>query len=332
MKEVFSPRQEARQLAAELARGGEGAVYPLADRDEVLVKVYHPEVLKKRGTELRAKIEAMQHCTQLGQAAVSWPRMSVFAADGQWLGYAMRRASGVPMAKLAHAVLYQKHFPQLDRVALVAYLRHFLSSLRHLHQQGIYVGDYNLNNLLCDSQTQQVNLIDCDSYQLEAQGQFFPCPVGSQDMTPPEHHGVNFSQIRRNESSELFSVAIVLFKCLMLGRHPYDAIGGEDPVKNIVAGKFPYGMGNNGIPQGPWYNVWSHMPHRLKTLFIQTFQDGAHQPQARVSLDEWRDALKLYQQELGKGWHAAAMRPDQPKSKAYRGNNSQNNSQNHSRI
>ena len=37
----------------------------------------------------------------------------------------------------------------------------------------------------------------------------------------------------RNEASERFSVAIVLFKCLMLGRHPFDVVEGE---AEIVAG------------------------------------------------------------------------------------------------
>jgi DNA-binding helix-hairpin-helix protein with protein kinase domain len=320
---IYDKQGAARLLGAKLAAGGEGTVYPLADNANVLVKIYHPDVLQKRGVELLAKkTQAMLSITNDIPAQFSWPKLSVLNEKGMWIGYAMRRAEGVPMQALAHAKLYQKYFPSLDRLQIVRYLISYLESLQKLHQKNIFVGDFNLRNVICNPGTNQVTFIDCDSYQLEHDGHFFPCPVLSADMTPPEHHLLASNKVRRTAKSESFSAAIVLFKALMLGRHPYDAKGGGDPVKNIQNGNFPYGLGNKGIPPGPWYNIWSHMPHQLKRIFIQNFSEGAKNPAIRPNVQDWLDALRIYEREIHKGWHEVAICPEKPKEKNYRGTRS----------
>ncbi len=324
---VLDRNGAVKQLGAELARGGEGTIYPLTDRADILVKCYHDDILHKNRKTLRDKLQAMVEVHQrFGNPNLSWPLLSVFNAQGEWIGYAMRRVSGVKMHCLAHAILYKKHFPSLTRVALVQILLNLVTQVEQLHQQGVMIGDYNLNNFMCDPQTLQVGLIDCDSYQVQLAGVRYPCPVGSPDLTPKEHHGMNYADVVRNPQSEVFSLAIILFKCLMLGRHPYDVVGGEDPVSNLKAGNFPYGKGNSGIPKGDWYNIWSHMPYRLKSLFVSTFVEGATDPQQRPSLADWKQALQLYQTELNKGWHETAMRPAQPKSSERRSNGSSQHS------
>jgi DNA-binding helix-hairpin-helix protein with protein kinase domain len=319
---VYDKQGNAKQLDAKLAAGGEGAVYPLAGRPDVLIKLYHAEVLKKRGTELEQKIQAMLYIKDKFAEKYSWPRLSIFNQQGKWIGYAMRKVEEWPMQALAHPQISKKYFPNLDRLQIVRYLISYLASLHQLHQQNIFVGDFNLRNTLCNTKTNEVSFIDCDSYQFDLDGQFFPCPVLSADMTPPEHHKLASNEVRRTPESESFSAAIVLFKALMLGRHPYDAMGGEDPVKNIQNGHFPYGLGSKGIPIGPWYNIWSHMPHQLKNLFIQNFGEGAKNTTARPSVPDWLEALRLYEREMNKGWHEMAIIPSKPKEQNYRGSRS----------
>lgn len=106
----------------------------------------------------------------------------------------------------------------------------------------------------------------------------------------------------------------------MLGRHPYDVVGGTDPVQNLCNGKFPYGKDGRGIPKGAWFNIWSHMPYKLKSHFIQTFTEGANNPQKRTDIDTWLRELNIYLQEMRKGWHALEIRPDRPKVSDYKGN------------
>lgn len=308
------------------AQGGEAAVYSVPRFPGVVVKLYHPQVLQKRSSTLRAKIEAMSTDPHLAgfkqRPELAWPRFSVFDECGQWRGYAMRKAAGVRMNLLAHAMAYREHFPNLDRRAVVAYLLSLLGTLEKLHAAGVMVGDYNLANFLCDPDSNTVTLIDCDSWQVNAAGKTFRCPVAAPDMLAPELQGKELGKIGRTLESEYFSLAILLFKALMLGRHPYDVVGGAGPVENIRKGYFPYGQGGGGIPKGPWFNIWSHLPFKLKEQFISTFKEGAQDASARTSISKWIEVLNLYQREIGRGWHNTQIKPATPKPKEYRGTQS----------
>ncbi|KAA0012203.1 kinase [Billgrantia pellis] len=293
---------KTRRLGKRLERGGEGEIFALLDRSDVIVKWYYPEVLKKRGETLHRKVEAMRglrdsHMTR----DVCWPLIRVFDEHHRWIGFAMYRARGVKMGFLAHALLYQRYFPGLDRRQIVGYLIRFVEIVQQLHEAGVCIGDYNLNNIFCMPGSDQVTLIDCDSYQLRVDGTFYPCPVGSPDMTPKEHQGVAFRHTLRNSRSEAFSLAIVLFKCLMLGRHPYDIVGGDDPVRNLRRGHFAYGRGQRDVPQGVWYELWGELPETIRDMFVTTFTEGASAPSRRATLAQWHAALSDYRDAMTAG-------------------------------
>lgn len=324
---VRNSQGETVQLAAEpLARGGEAEVYAVPSHPNAVVKLYHREALARRGATLQKKIEAMSRDAALApckqEPALSWPLFGVFDELGAWRGYAMRKVAGVRLSVLAHAIAYREHFPNLDRPMLVGYLLSLLETVRKLHAQGVRLGDYNPANFLCHTGESRVSLIDCDSWQVEAGGHTFHCPVAAPDMLAPELHGKDLACVSRSLESEHFSLAILIFKVLMLGRHPFDAVGGQSPVHNIQRGHFPYGLGAGGIPKGPWYNIWSHMPYRIKEQFVRTFKEGGSNPRARTTVEEWIELFRIYRRDMQRGYHAPEIRPAAPKSAEYRGRNS----------
>jgi DNA-binding helix-hairpin-helix protein with protein kinase domain len=322
MTQVFDPDGKPKNLDGLIAKpGGEGSVYKLKDKAGILVKVYHTEKLNANRANYQTKIDEMVKLKdQFTDIGVCWPLMSVYDSSQQWIGYAMKQGVGLPMRYLAHGVAYKKHFPNLNRVILCHFLLSFLKNVEALHSKNVYIGDYNLLNFLCAQDVNKVTMIDCDSYQVTIGGRQFPCPVGSPDLTPIEHHDMDFKKVTRTVHSEEFSLAIIIFECLMLGRHPYDIVGGDDPVTNLQNGNFPYGKGNRGIPKGPWYNIWSYMPFRIKNLFIQTFTEGVRSPDKRASVKNWQDEISIYLQEMEKEWHSKDISPQMPKPKEYKGN------------
>jgi DNA-binding helix-hairpin-helix protein with protein kinase domain len=323
---VFDKAGQAQVLGDEIARGGEGSVHLLASKHAVVVKLYHPELLARRSTQLREKVNAMIGLRQhFASSSLAWPALSVHDEHGSWIGYAMRRAGGVPLAKLAHPMLCQKHVPGLDRITVTRLLVTIVRTLGSLHGAGVILGDINLNNFLYDPATGAVTLIDCDSYQVTAEGRLFPCVVGAADMIPPEHHGKTLADVQRTAESDLFSLAILIFRCLMLGRHPYDFVGGGTVVENLCGGRFPYGMGgsapgrNGAIPAGPWYLIWSHLSFEIKSLLIRTLLNGAADPTVRARPSEWLIAFDKYATGLAKGYHDVALRPSLQKSSERKG-------------
>jgi DNA-binding helix-hairpin-helix protein with protein kinase domain len=329
--EIFDKLGVAQRVGCEIARGGEGTVFELESRPQVVVKLYHPEILSRRGTALEAKVERMIALRpSFRSLRLAWPALSICDASGAWRGYAMRRADGIPLTKLAHPMLCERYFGGLQRPELVGMLHELVGTVAQLHENGVRLGDINLNNFLYDRARSAVTLIDCDSYQVEAGGSLFRCPVGAPDMIPPEHHDRNLADVTRTVESDLFSIAILLFKCLMTGRHPYDFIGGNTVVQNLRAGHFPYGTGGaapgreGAIPNGPWYVIWSHLTYELKNLFIRTLREGAGDPSMRAGAREWMDALARYRYGLDKGHHDAAIRPAAHKQSGLRGRGAQN--------
>lgn len=313
---VFDKSGQAQDLSGEIARGGEGVVHALTARPSVVVKIYHPELLAKRGDQLRQKVGAMLGLRgAFKDAPLAWPAIDVHDERGEWLGYAMPRAAGVSLAKLAHPMLGQKYVPDLDRSHVVSYLAVIVKAIGCLHDAGVCLGDINPNNFLYDHATGKVSLIDCDSFQVAVSARVYPCLVGAADMVPPEHHGRNLADVRRTRESDFFSLAILIFRCLMIGRHPYDFVGGGTVVENLRGGHFPYGTGGaapgreGAIPAGPWYLIWSHLSFELKSLLIRTLGDGAGDPSARAPAAEWLGALGRYASGLKKGHHEVALRP-----------------------
>ena len=161
-----------------------------------------------------------------------------------------------------------------------------------------------------------VAFIDCDSYQVSIGGRHFRGTTVKPEFRPPEHQG---KESLHDSQSEAFSVAVLFFQCLMLGRHPYDQKGGTDQVANIKKGYFPYGKGAGGIPEGPWYKIWSHMPHKVKALFIQTFKDCNKNRGKRPSLGDWKNQFHIYLSDLRKDYHNSEMMPATAKSSEYHG-------------
>lgn len=172
---VFDNKHVEQNLNSRLAKGGEGEIYPLRDRPLILIKKYHPDILKQSKTELSEKIEAMRGLrAQFKNHKMSWPAISVYDQQKQWIGYAMPKIEGHTMRVLAHAIAYKKYAPNLNRQNIVNVLIHFLENIRHLHQHKIMIGDYNLSNFMWNPKDFSVGLIDCDSYQIYCNNKIFP--------------------------------------------------------------------------------------------------------------------------------------------------------------
>lgn len=169
-RQVFDATGRAVALGPLLASGGEGSVYPLAGRPDVLVKLYHPARLAQSGGRLQAKIEAAiilrQRIPELSQLPLAWPQLAVFDSQGNWLGYAMRRAQGRPIRGFRNPALVRRDFPGLGRALLATALCDLIETVKVLHRHQICLGDINLDNFLLDMANGRFWLIDCDSFQL----------------------------------------------------------------------------------------------------------------------------------------------------------------------
>ena len=315
-----------KKLAGLLARGGEGTVHRLAGRDDVLIKIYHPEILADHGRRRRLQnkiVDMTSNCGLRRHDRIAWPLVSLYACSNRtWCGYAMMARSGVSLRELCgNPMNLARTAPGWHRQHLVRLCVGFLDTIESLCNERALPVDFNPSNFLIDLQSINMNFIDCDGYQFLGSSGMHLCEALLPEMAAPEvvvrngwrDHPVSPESLR-------FSVGMTLFYILNLGNSPYRHRNGHDPVRNLIAGTCGLGKGADcELPRGSCYRIWSHLTFKLKELFIRCFREGHGNPSARPSIIEWRDALLHYNHCLRKGHAEATLIPDRPKSSDFRG-------------
>ena len=215
------------ELDREIKRGGEGAIHLLRGEPGLLAKVHHhPD------EERRRKVAAMIADPRARlREFCAWPSSQVVDDRGRLLGFTMRRAAGVEWFSLTGIGSRLQVRPSADYRFLVGCSANLARAIASLHAEGIVVGDVN-ESLPLVAENGKVTLIDCDSFQFEANGQLFTCNVAKAEYLPPELQGnQGVRGIRREKRHDLFGLAVLIFEMLMLGRHPFSGVpvSGELP-------------------------------------------------------------------------------------------------------
>ncbi len=277
---------ETIEIGDLIGSGGEGAVYESNYRKNYVVKIYHPKQLNK----LRLKKLFLMEKKQVRYNGICWPEKVVYSEKGVPVGYLMRKVDGKPLSSIfdcAESVL--KAFPSWKKQDLLRLSINILQKIQYLHLFGILIGDLRLKNIVVDSFGNPC-LVDIDSCQIEN----LPCPIGYPDFTPPELQHIEFKKVLRTYENEDFSCAVLLFKLLFCGIHPYDQRNGAETIEEEISDRsFPYPQNIQGdftkIPWGGYEEMWRHTPHQMQTFLYDIFKNSI-----RYSLQEMILMLKTY--------------------------------------
>jgi DNA-binding helix-hairpin-helix protein with protein kinase domain len=208
------------KLGDEVGRGGEGSVFEVDGNPSLVVKVYHKTPLPE---ELVAKLRVMSSIwTADLERIAAWPRTILFdPVHRKPVGLLMSKMEGArQLHELYGTTNRRRHFPDAGWHHLVLAARNAAAAFNTLHAAKIVVGDVNQGNLLVDEKM-CVRMIDCDSFQIERDGETYNCPVGSPHFTPPELQGQRLRDVARTVDHDCFGLATLIFHLLFVGRHPY---------------------------------------------------------------------------------------------------------------
>lgn len=218
MKIMYDQTGAAIQLGRELGKGGEGSVFEVPGRS-VVAKLYHKPIsdLKAQKLETMARVQTPQLL-----ALAAWPVSVLRSKRGSSAeGLLMPRIDGHrEVHKLYSPKSRRSEFPSATFPFLVRTATNTARAFAIVHSHGHVIGDVNHGNLLVSPQA-VVKLIDCDSYQIHADGKTFVCEVGVSTYTPPELQNAVFKNIVRNSNHDCFGLAVMVFHLLFMGRHPF---------------------------------------------------------------------------------------------------------------
>jgi DNA-binding helix-hairpin-helix protein with protein kinase domain len=282
-------------LASQLASGGEGAVFTLPNDQSVLAKVYHRPPSAQTAEKLTAMVRLAN--PQL-LALAAWPMGLLFQARTRQLaGFVMPRLKDCePIQHLYNPVQRLKCYPRVGWNFQVRAAMNLAAAFDEVHKAGCLVGDVNQSNALVSTQA-LVRLIDCDSFQVRANGKPYLCEVGVAHYTPPELQGKPLRGLVRTENHDRFGLGVLIYQLLFVGRHPYAGVyrGAGDPSFEQLIAEYRFAQGPAaqtwGMSPPPHTPTFADIPPELGTLFRRAFERGS-EAGTRPRPAEWLSALK----------------------------------------
>ena len=279
------------------------------------MKIYHEG--KRPGPVQTAKLAAMEGKTPPGPLespgfpTLAWPHQLIQDSSTSTLvGFVMPRVANeqfVSIGIYCNPETRKRSIPveytSGNHIATVykAAIRNFTQTVHRLHLVDAIIGDINDNNVLINPADGFISVIDCDSFQYTEQStrRTFPCLVGRAEYTAPElldhldvecrrpqcdpdsnPHRATYACVLRTKDHDLFALAVVIFKLLMDGTHPYDCIVSGSIAHEVNTLKdrighhyFPYGPRKpaNIRPAGQNQTRYDRIPAQIRELFERAF-------------------------------------------------------------
>lgn len=285
------------KLSSAIAQGAAGTIHHVEGRPGIVVKLY------KNAAELpmyREKILAMlnsppnlQSFDQGGRTYVqiAWPTARIFNDRGEFRGFAMPevdfKASTDLENVLQKSTRKRKGLPEAYglRVVLAANLAALCAEL---HGLGHYMVDMKPVNMRFYPNACYMAILDTDGFSVNGKPRF-PARQFSDEYiapeaatTPPENLGLE---------QDLFSLAVIIFRLLNNGIHPYQGVDLADhPTslqERIFAGLYAYGTTPHPTIRPSPPSIHGYFEESTRRLFDRAFQNRGPRPSAK----EWRDHL-----------------------------------------
>lgn len=277
-----------------LGEGGEGHVYEVSGHADLVAKIFHAD---HRTLHRQAKVTLLM-ARGLDRDGIAFPSSVITNMSGEFVGYAMSRAEGKEFqSTLMRPKRFVETYPNWTKADLVDVCISFLEKVAYLHSLNILLGDINPKNLMVEAK-KSVWIIDADSWQLEG----YPCPVGTAMFTAPTLKG-DYADNLRTMEEELFAVATMLFMVLITGQFPYNRVGTDLDIPQLIGeGKFAFqfqGRSDQDQPDGKWKYMWSHLPFKVKKLFWHTFHRDGDRYTRRPTATEWLAVFRDYKAFFG---------------------------------
>lgn len=284
-------------IGREIGRGGEGAVYEVRDDPTIVIKIYIDLPDADKAVKLQHMV-SMQNA-ELGKFA-AWPLDVVRDHQSKVCGFTMKRLEGyVPLHHLFSPMDRKRRFPDKGYGFLVQVARNLAVAFFKIHKFGIITGDVNSSNVLVNTHG-LIALIDCDSFQVKNGDSYHFCEVGVPGYTAPELlKKASFNKVVRTVNTDSFSLSILIFQLMFLGRHPFTGRNTTsedfDEEKAIRAGEFAYSLKRKNKKLSPAKNSFEiqNLNEGVIELFHKSFENAdAPRPTPREWVSELEDQTR----------------------------------------
>ena len=309
-----------------LIDGGEGYIHEVNEDANLLMKIFKHEDSSGDPVvtpELISKLTFMLNnppTKLIEKKVIAWP-VEFVSENGSVIGFTMPK---LDMHEHIQRVYSYRH-PVLDAAEYASFPSvrsrisiaiNLCSAIHELHRMGDVFGDFNHRNVGVNYNTGQIYFVDCDSFHLtKNDGYAFRSNVIMPGYLAPEiidhcnreragGRAFNLDKVPLptfTKESDLFCLAVHIFKLLMNGTHPF--LGVKSDASGSTASPF---LGNEAIernayvfrdgnrPSAEFCLHAKSLPPELLALFDKAFIDGRLEPKRRPSAEYWYHALSHF--------------------------------------
>lgn len=293
------------QLGRELGKGGEGSVFEVPSLPKQVAKLYH------QGLE-RPKQEKLRFMAKHGDEALlqyaAWPQTTLHSSlNGPVAGFLMPKVTGRDPIHMLYSPAHRRQSrPHAAWDFLLYVARNTAAAFETLHAHGHVLGDVNQGNVMVGADSKVV-LIDCDSFQISANGALYLCEVGVSHFTPSELQGLqSFRGVTRSANHDNFGLALLIFHLLFGGRHPFSGVpqkkeAGEALESDIEEFRYAYARDakSRGMLPPPKAIPMGLVPDAMQAMFEQAFTERGASG-TRPTAQQWVAAIDGLRKHLKK--------------------------------
>ena len=285
-----------------IGRGGEGTVYRIKGEPDKVAKIFNEHC---RSDSKHKKLKAMidYPISDEAKTYVMWP-LDIIYESSCFVGYVetlIEKCEKLDTVNDNYNIDYKKK---------IIIAKNICAAINAVHSAGHICGDLNPNNIGVNMDSGKVTIIDADSFHIvdRSNARVYRCEVGiseymSQEVQLCIRGGLSLSTAplpTYTKYSDLFALAILIFKLLMSGYHPYataiDPIGHKGisveapPLsENIRNGFCPFIQEKLGYTTPVFAPSFDILPDYIQSLFSRAFMST--DPTDRPDCIEWYNAL-----------------------------------------
>ncbi|HZS47538.1 MAG TPA: hypothetical protein VFC63_20875 [Blastocatellia bacterium] len=300
-RNLFESKPIVFDSVLELGNSHQSKVYALIQDANLVAKL-----LSRRSKEQSDKLTYMVDHLPAGiddpdqEFSVAWPIDLLLrnGPDGPTVaGMIMPRATNsYQITSCYRAELRQQQFPEFSYRSLMRIARNLCGAVNVLHRNNIALGHIKESHILV-SPGKRVTVVGADTLQLTDKNKhvIYKSAGNAIEFLPPELQGLTDCDF--GPEQDHFGLAVLIFKLLMEGQHPFSAEGvaGDSSAilaKQICAGKFAFATGSRTVEQtAPSFGILSP---EIQNLFVKCFVDGYKDPTVRPTADNWYKALDRF--------------------------------------
>jgi DNA-binding helix-hairpin-helix protein with protein kinase domain len=299
-QQFYSSEGKPISLGRKLGQGGEGVVLEVSSQSALVAKIYHNAATSEKTAKLTAMVRLK---TERLLTLSAWPINTLHEKPGGAVkGFIMPKVVDHQDIHILYGIKSRHaEYPEARWPFLIQAAANVARAFSVIHEHGHIIGDVNQGGVVV-SKSATVRLVDCDSFQVSANGHRYLCEVGVPTHTPPELQDRSFKGVVRTQDHDAFGLAVIIFQLLFMGRHPFSGafLGrGDMPLERAIKEfRFAYGPGATArqMKQPPATLPLDAVSAPLVNLFERAFLTSGARPRAQEWIDPLADLAKSLKQ------------------------------------